>query len=85
MELGLIYKIVPAEHLEQDVHAFAVQLANQNSKQAMAATKALLLQMDGLSVTAQTQLAAEANAHARATEDCKRGIAAFLNKEPISW
>lgn len=83
--LGLVYKIVPAEHLEQDVHAFAVQLATQNSKQAMASTKALLLEMDGLSVTEQTRLAAQANAHARATADCKRGIAAFLNKESLSW
>jgi methylglutaconyl-CoA hydratase len=29
--------------------------------------------------------AAEMNAHARATVDCKKGIDAFLNKEKISW
>jgi methylglutaconyl-CoA hydratase len=31
------------------------------------------------------QLAAESNAHARGTVDCKRGIEAFLNKEKIIW
>jgi methylglutaconyl-CoA hydratase len=30
-------------------------------------------------------LAAEMNAKARGTEDCKRGINAFLNKEKIIW
>jgi len=29
--------------------------------------------------------AATMNAEARATDDCKKGIAAFLNKEKISW
>jgi methylglutaconyl-CoA hydratase len=29
--------------------------------------------------------AAEMNAKARATEDCKKGIQAFISKEKISW
>jgi methylglutaconyl-CoA hydratase len=31
------------------------------------------------------EFAAQMNAHARATDDCKKGIDAFLNKEKISW
>ena len=31
------------------------------------------------------QYAAEQNAMARNSEDCKKGIAAFLNKETPSW
>jgi methylglutaconyl-CoA hydratase len=31
------------------------------------------------------QYAAEQNAKARASEDCKKGIAAFLNKKTPSW
>jgi methylglutaconyl-CoA hydratase len=30
-------------------------------------------------------MAAVANAKARSTEDCKKGINAFLNKEKLSW
>jgi methylglutaconyl-CoA hydratase len=30
-------------------------------------------------------LAASANAHARATDDCKKGIAAFLSKQELTW
>jgi methylglutaconyl-CoA hydratase len=30
-------------------------------------------------------LAATMNAKARATDDCKKGIAAFLNKQEIRW
>jgi methylglutaconyl-CoA hydratase len=29
--------------------------------------------------------AAKQNAVARASEDCRRGIDAFLNKEPLKW
>jgi methylglutaconyl-CoA hydratase len=29
--------------------------------------------------------AAEMNAHARSTDDCKKGIDAFLNKNEIKW
>jgi methylglutaconyl-CoA hydratase len=29
--------------------------------------------------------AAEMNAHARQTNDCKRGINSFLNKEKLIW
>jgi methylglutaconyl-CoA hydratase len=31
------------------------------------------------------QYAAEMNAETRASDDCKKGINAFLNKEKISW
>jgi methylglutaconyl-CoA hydratase len=31
------------------------------------------------------QYAAEMNASARASDDCKKGINAFLNKEKLTW
>lgn len=82
--LGLITKVIP-ENLEQEVQAFAARLATQNSGEAMARTKALLLAMDGLSVKEATALAAAGNAEARASADCKKGVAAFLNKEKVVW
>ncbi len=29
--------------------------------------------------------ASQQNAHARNTEDCKKGIDAFLGKQPLKW
>ena len=85
LALGLITEVVEADALYTHVQQLAERLANQNSKQAMAATKALLTEMDGLSVHQATELAAVANAHARATDDCQRGIAGFLAKAPVTW
>jgi methylglutaconyl-CoA hydratase len=31
------------------------------------------------------QYASEMNAKARASDDCKKGISAFLNKEKLQW
>lgn len=84
-KLGLITRVVPAYLLHDEVKAFAERLAGQNSGEAMAHTKALLMQIDGMSVVEATALAARENATARASHDCKRGINAFLNKEKISW
>jgi methylglutaconyl-CoA hydratase len=39
----------------------------------------------GHALDEQLQMAAEANAQARASNDCKKGISAFLNKEKLSW
>ena len=83
--LGMITELVPADELTNYVHAFATRLATQNSGEAMARTKALLLSMDGLPVVEATALAAVANAEARASDDCKKGVGAFLRKEKVVW
>jgi len=83
--LGLITKVVPLETLYDYTQEFAEKLARQNSKEAMAATKKLLVDFDGYSLAQATEMAALANANARATEDCKAGIHGFLNKTPVTW
>lgn len=83
--LGLITSVVPLETLYEYVQTFAEKLAKQNSKEAMAATKSLLVNFDGLSLSMATDMAAFANANARATADCKAGIEGFLNKTTVSW
>jgi methylglutaconyl-CoA hydratase len=60
-------------------------LCSQNSAQAMGSTKQMVATIQSLELTEALQYAAEANATARGTTDCKRGIAAFLNKEQIVW
>ena len=39
----------------------------------------------GNSINEQLEMAATYNAKARATNDCKKGISAFLNKEKLTW
>jgi methylglutaconyl-CoA hydratase len=82
---GLINYVVEEADLESRVNAFAHQLCTGTSGQSIAATKALLAQLPGLNLSASLQLAAQTNAQARATDDCRRGIGAFLAKEEIQW
>lgn len=82
---GLVNYLVEEADLESRVNAFARQLCTGTSGQSVAATKALLARLPGLSLPASLTLAAETNAQARATDDCRRGIGAFLAKEEIQW
>jgi methylglutaconyl-CoA hydratase len=84
-EFGLINYVVPAEDLERTVADFAQKLARENSLQSMELTKEMIANVQSMSLKKGLNYAAEMNANARATEDCQRGIAAFLNKEKLSW
>jgi len=83
--MGLINWVVASEELDEKVGAFAAKLVAKNSGQSMALTKRMIAEVQNLSLDDGLQHAAEQNATARATEDCQKGIAAFLNKEKISW
>ena len=81
---GMINKVVKTD-LETEVVAFAQELINMNSAQSMAATKQMIANIQNLSLEDGLNLAAQQNAKARATDDCKKGIASFLEKKPINW
>lgn len=83
--LGMVNKIVAPEALQKEVYDFAQKLVNNNSGASMGMTKQMIAHVQELPLMDGLQYAAEQNAKARGTEDCKKGIAAFLNKEPISW
>jgi methylglutaconyl-CoA hydratase len=82
---GLVTELVPPEQLAARTQQLAQQLAVGNSGQALAATKQLLAQVQDLPLDAALELAAQTNAQARASPDCQRGVAAFLNKTPLAW
>jgi methylglutaconyl-CoA hydratase len=84
-ELGLINYVIESPVLEETVHEFAVKLSKQTSNQSVAATKTMLAKVPELSLEHAINYAAEMNAQTRASEDCKKGINAFLNKEKLSW
>jgi len=82
---GLITEVVPAGELEKRVNQFAQTLIIQNSSQSMQLTKQLINEVQNLKLEDALNFAANQNAKARATDDCKKGIASFLNKQEIKW
>jgi methylglutaconyl-CoA hydratase len=86
LDIGLINRLVPAEDLTVVGDALAAQILETGSSESIARTKRLLLDVLGRPLGEAMALAAEVNAAARATEDCKRGIATFLEtKKPPKW
>lgn len=83
--LGLVNCVCENKMLVRDTQSFAGSLIRANSAEAMKTTKQLLAKMQSLPLEDALTLAADANARARDTADCRRGIAAFLKKEKIDW
>ncbi|MES2617454.1 MAG: enoyl-CoA hydratase-related protein [Bacteroidota bacterium] len=84
-DIQLITKMVNKAEISDVVARFADKLIKTVSGESIAQTKALLAAFPGLSIKEQLNLAAKANAEARGTNDCKKGISSFLNKEKIVW
>ena len=84
-DMGLIHYILPKEELASGAKKFAVQLIENNSGYAMGVTKQMMAKVYGLRIEEALNFASEMNAKARGSDDCKRGISSFLNKEKINW
>jgi len=85
MEYGIISGIIDPKIIEEEVHQFALKLCRTTSAQSIASTKEMLAKVPELSLSDAIDYAANMNASARASADCKKGISAFLNKEKLSW
>lgn len=83
--ISLINAVIPAHKLSSYVFEFATKLITSNSSYSMMLTKQMIAKVQSLPMDEALTFASEMNAKARASEDCQRGIAAFLNKEKISW
>lgn len=81
----LVTRVVPSDQLETTVKEFAQMLITKNSGQSMALTKQMIADVQSMNVKDGLDHAANMNAKARATEDCQKGIASFLDKTPIEW
>lgn len=84
-KMSLITDVIDAADINQHVIQFAQKCIAEVSADAIALTKKLMQQTETLNTHQAFSLAAEYNAKARGTDDCKKGIAAFLNKESIVW
>ena len=85
LDMGLITFLAPREELADNVRAYAQRLCRENSAQSMEVTKEMLARLPELGLEDGLRYAAQRNAEARGSDDCRRGIAAFLNKEKLSW
>jgi methylglutaconyl-CoA hydratase len=83
--IGLINEVVSKEELEEAVIHFAAELIVSNSANSMSLTKQMMAKVQTLPLEEALNFAAEMNAKARESGDCKRGVSAFVNKEKISW
>ena len=79
LDLGLVNQVFEEEHFDVEVANY-VKRFEELSKSAIALTKTLLYQIDGLSFVEALESGADVNVIARLTEDCQRGIAKFLKK-----
>jgi methylglutaconyl-CoA hydratase len=83
--LGIIHFIASPEQLESQALEILHIIYKEVSPQAYATTKQMLDTLPLMSLSQALEEAARLNAEARNTEDCKKGIAAFLDKMPIVW
>lgn len=76
---GLINQIFSEATFDNDVKNY-LAVYEKVSRSAVILSKKLLYEMDGMTFDDALELGAEINAAARMTEDCKKGIANFLEK-----
>jgi len=75
--VGLVARVFPTDSFDDDVVAFAADLARRSAS-ATLLTKRLLYGMDGLPFEEAIARGAEVNVLARGTEDCREGVRRFL-------
>jgi len=83
--IGLVNIIIPETEIEEYGDRLATDIAKQCSSSSLGLIKELFSRIHGMSVNDALSYASNLNALTRMTDDCKKGIEAFLNKEPIQW
>jgi methylglutaconyl-CoA hydratase len=77
---GLVNKVFDDDAFEREVESYVAGF-EKVSRSAVMLTKRLLYHTDGMTFDAALQSGVDANAVARMTDDCRKGIARFLKKE----
>ncbi len=85
LDYGLITFVTKREDISLNVKNFALSLCNEASGNSLMLTKQLIGQTTNSELDKSLSEAVMINARVRETEDFKKGIAAFINKEKINW
>lgn len=85
LRMQLIHRVVSAEEICGVVDQMAEQISNTTSAQAVSKVKEMMRAIPSMGRDEALDYAAMENAKARGSEDCRKGIDAFLNKEALKW
>ncbi|HKP69187.1 MAG TPA: enoyl-CoA hydratase-related protein [Pyrinomonadaceae bacterium] len=77
---GLVNRVFSDEWFEDELATY-LRRYNDVSRSAVITTKRLMYDIDSMSFNEAIEAGAKANAEARMSEDCKKGIAKFLEKK----
>jgi methylglutaconyl-CoA hydratase len=83
--MGVINQVAEKDKLDDAVLKLANQLCEQTSAESLSYTKLMLVNIQNMSLEDGLDYAVEENAKARKNNDCKKGIASFLDKEKLNW
>jgi methylglutaconyl-CoA hydratase len=83
--IGLASMVVQAGKLGSTTDALVRELIQKNSGNAMGLCKEMLSKLHGMNMPDALDFAANLNAAARMTVECRTGIGAFLRKEKMEW
>lgn len=77
--IGLVTRLLPTDSFDTEVTDFARDLASKPTM-ALTLTKSLLYELDRLGFDDGIERAAQVNAEARMTDECRAGVRRFLDK-----
>lgn len=82
---NLITFVTKPEEINQKTNEFALSLCNNASSNSLMITKQLINQTTYPLLEKTLDMAVQINARVRESDDFKKGVASFLNKEKINW
>jgi methylglutaconyl-CoA hydratase len=85
LQYNLITFVTKKEDIAQKVNDFALDLCNNASANALMVTKQLINQTTYPLLEKSLEMAVQINARVRESDDFKKGISSFLNKEKTKW
>lgn len=85
LNYNLITYVTKSEEINQTVNEFALNLCNNASANSLMVTKQLINETTNPGLENSLEIAVKMNAKVRESEDFKKGVASFLNKEKIKW
>lgn len=85
LHYNLINFVTNSSEIHQTVKEFALSLCKESSGNSLMITKQLITQTTNPLLEKSLEIAVQINARVRESEDFKKGIESFLNKEKINW